>query len=287
MTHPAPPDVSAFVERLVTARWMTPDPSLECLDGEALAWLDARADEHLAALLPVLPEGAPDSLRVETARSVEEAAAALDAAWSTGADSWHARALAAALATLGPDLDAQTRAQLHHAVVMSLYTSAPWLRDELQYFANRDDDRPTPEVVAGHDLRWRARWGDTTPSPWAPLLAIWERGAWPTALPDGALLVFVPRRSVEATALGAPLPTSPPPENTRWGRQARPAPWTTRLPTLSQAGLDPILHLDAVLLPDAPIMMAGAVMPITPLPPLEVPPPDEPWYRRMWRRVTG
>jgi hypothetical protein len=45
---------------------------------------------------------------------------------------------------------------------------------------------------SGAHVRWRVAFDDAT-SPWEPLLQIWERGAWPVALPD-AMLVYVPVR---------------------------------------------------------------------------------------------
>jgi hypothetical protein len=55
------------------------------------------------------------------------------------------------------------------------------------------ETHPAQLACASH-LRWLYAFGEEPArrSPWAPLVALFERGAWPVALGDGSLLVYVP-----------------------------------------------------------------------------------------------
>lgn len=293
-------DVLALLARVESARWLCPDPLLEALDGDALAWLEERADEHLSALLPENPDPPPSALRVVTARDVVEVAARLDAAWTPVVDRattplWQLHALEAAMASLemrAGDVAhaaalAAARAALDASLRRSWQNAPAWTRAEISTFTHSDGYATAPELVAWHDLRWRVIHGASRRSPWSPLLALWERGAWPMLLPDDALLVYVPRRREEMSGLGACVPATPPAPGRLWQRRPRPAPWSARVSSLRVAGLPPMVRVDVVDLPldDGRFVTAGVAMPVGTLPP--PPPPAEPWYKRLLRRVTG
>lgn len=305
VTSALPSLVHELLARVEASRWLCPDASMEALDGEALAWLEERADEHLNALMPENPDAPPGALRVVTARDVDEVAALLDAAWAPVFDRastplWQLHALEAAMASLdmragdvahAASLDA-ARTALSTSVQRAWQNAPPWTRDEISTFTNSHGSATAPEVVAWHDLRWRVIHGAARPSPWAPLCAIWERGAWPMLLPDDALLVYVPQRRAEMTGLGALLPTEPAVPGHAWQRRPRPAPWTTRIGSLRSAGLPPMVRIDVVdaVLDAERLVTPGMVPPVGTLPPLPAPlppPPAEPWYKRLLRRVTG
>lgn len=51
-----------------------------------------------------------------------------------------------------------------------------------------------PWVIHGcAELLWECGQSEDVPSPWAPWLALWGRGVWPTPLGDGALGLWIPR----------------------------------------------------------------------------------------------
>jgi hypothetical protein len=67
---------------------------------------------------------------------------------------------------------------------------------------------PTPWVVqACRELVRDARGDHGAPSPLAPWLALWARGAWPYPLGDGGLIVWVPRLDLGPDGVTAALAT--------------------------------------------------------------------------------
>jgi hypothetical protein len=67
---------------------------------------------------------------------------------------------------------------------------------------------PTPWVVqACRELVRDARGPHEAPSPLAPWLALWARGAWPYPLADGGLIVWVPRLDLGSDGVTAALAT--------------------------------------------------------------------------------
>jgi hypothetical protein len=47
------------------------------------------------------------------------------------------------------------------------------------------------QVVMSRHAEWALAFGGT-PSPWAPLVALWRLGVWPLFMPGGSVLVYVP-----------------------------------------------------------------------------------------------
>jgi hypothetical protein len=153
-----------------------------------------------------------------------------------------------------------------------------------------------PRVVALWHARWLAAFGDdpAKPSPWAPLWALWERGAWPLMLPERDLLVYVPvlrgRDLVPEPAAATPGPV-------RERRRCAGFP-VEHLPSLEALGYGPAPGLDPAPLPEPTwrptaemLRTAGAAVVVTPIPPEPFEGPaeaaSEPWYKRVWPKRGG
>ncbi|MFO0603414.1 MAG: hypothetical protein U0324_09585 [Polyangiales bacterium] len=248
MTEPRPgdPDRRAYHAeraRLAACRWLEPDASFEAMGDDARGWLDDRVEELRAALLPYVDT--PEALDGLTAR-VERSAGAAVEAWAA---SWARGDVApSALATALARAEAEVRAALHGRDPAPTWTyfgfgaasrthGAVWRamldrhrRAEGGPGRILDETHPAQLACASH-LRWLFAFGEVPSrrSPWAPLVALFERGAWPVALGDGSLLVYVP---VLREGTVVPSPESPevlllPP------RRPRPAPPTSVAPTLA------------------------------------------------------
>lgn len=229
--------------RLAACRWLEPDASFEAMGGDARRWLEDRVEELRAALLPYVDD--PDALDALTARVERSAEAAVEAWASSWADPETAPpALAGALTRA----EAEVRTSLNGRNPAPQWTyfelgassrkkGAAWrvLLDRHRRAEGGDaraliETHPAQLACASH-LRWLYAFGEVPSrrSPWAPLVALFERGAWPVALGDGSLLVYVP---VLREGGVVPSPESPevlllPP------RRPRPAPTTAVAPTLA------------------------------------------------------
>jgi len=230
-------------ERLAGCRWLEPDASFEAMGDDARRWLEDRVEELRAALLPYVD--APDALDGLTAR-VERSADAAVQAWTS---SWARDDVApSALATALTRAEAEVRTSLNGRNPAPIWTyfelgassrkkGAAWRvmldrhrRAEGKATLLLDERHPAQLACASH-LRWLFAFGEVPSrrSPWAPLVALFERGAWPVALGDGSLLVYVP---VLREGGVVPSPESPevlllPP------RRPRPAPSAAVAPTLA------------------------------------------------------
>jgi hypothetical protein len=191
--------IEAELERFKEFRWLLPDTEEESL----ASWLEERFDEHLATLLPVTPKGENlPSPKVIVCRSVYEVFALIREHSNAcvnkkGPGSTWLRALQATQrylkTTTTLEDSEQTRFQWSAACDAAARSSAPSVslpeahRKMLsQWFLFY------PPVSA---LRCHASWIftlGTTETPWSPILKIWERGGWPIASPDGALIIFLP-----------------------------------------------------------------------------------------------
>lgn len=191
---------------LDTVRWFAPDPAMEALDTDAVAWLHARLDEHTAALRPILDEHEHLSEpQMFFTRSMDEAYGLWESRWMAyDADGrrlkmpFYHRALqkAADMASeinarrydlfdgmsVAHDFDLALRSSLERSPVWRLLRGKLW-----------SDDVPALSTAVLH-LDWSIAFdGDAAyPSPWAPLLRLWERGTWPLSLPEGDVLVYIP-----------------------------------------------------------------------------------------------
>lgn len=190
--------VEAFLEAVGAVRLLEPDAELDALTAEATAWLEARACEHHAALLPFLPSGqAPSESRVTTTRSMREAGRRWEGAWArferTSAPPGFlgvAGALQSVLGALPGALYGRLWTSALEALTSSLAPDGAWVR----CLGASPQGLQAPLAVAACHARWLAAFGEDSPgpSPWAPLWALWERGAWPMVLPEGAFLVYIP-----------------------------------------------------------------------------------------------
>lgn len=197
--------IKVHIAHLRTCRWLAPDSALEALTPEAMEWLRERADELLGALMPWLPEGSELTvIPVETERSMPAACERWTAAWSavpTKSLQPAAHALDAARThvltferALGWARREKLEQKVSKAVQEASAASPHWvaLIEAAGGVFEYASPHPT-EAIASLHAHWLTRGSDPAhPSPWAPLLAIFERGAWPVLLPDNTLLVYVP-----------------------------------------------------------------------------------------------
>lgn len=299
MSEPLPidPRVDAFIERVSATAWLRPDAALDALDPAAVEWSRDRVEEHLAALAPFTDRPLPEPV-VEVARDVVDAEDRWAAAWEALSEPTpYTAALDAAFFATAVD---RTRADVPEPLRAALYAEQEELATRLVTVVNRTNlalgvpdwslpPRPAMVYTATLALSWLRLRGDA-PSPWAPLLALWERGAWPLPLPDATMLLFV---RVGGARAPARVPTA---------RRPYPAMNSSAIPPLPLLGLNGLPHYwtrlpDEPLAPvgpppQPPIALAGAVAPVMPFPPPEPilmgnPPPvrdERPWYKRLFGR---
>lgn len=239
-------------ERLAACRWLEPDASFESMGAAAQQWIDDRVDELRAALLPHADP--PGALATLSARVERSSAAALEA-WARSWETSEATPLAIE-AALG-------RAFVLTEQAFAAWREVPWevsvpltrvppaersvwqgmMERHRLALAARGEQRPinplhpAQRACTSH-LRWLLAFGRDAarPSPWAPLVALFERGAWPVALGDGSLLVYVP---VLRDGAVVPSPESPeealfPPRTPHPASARNPIP---RLNAIFQAGI--------------------------------------------------
>ncbi len=293
-TLPHDPRVDAFIERVCAARWLQPDAALDALDPAAVEWARDRVEEHLAALAPFTERSLPDPL-VVVERDVIAAEDRWAAAWeSLSAPTAYTVALAEAFSQSAVDY---SRDDIAEPLRLALFEEQEAFAVSLQRTVERtnlalDDPAwsipPRPAMVntATLALTWLRLYADQ-PSPWSPLLALWERGAWPLPDPTGRMTLFV---RVGGTSAPTRLPTA---------RRPAPALRSSAIPPLALLGLNGLPHTwtrltDVPTAPSGPpsrppIMLAGAIAPVMPMPPIEPlimgnPPPPRPWYKRLFGR---
>ncbi len=194
----------ALLQELSEARWLAPDIALASRDSGAIGWLEERLDEHLGAL-GRYDGAALDglTLRLWVTSDAREA----HARWR---DAWKAPKPPA---TSPSGLDAETRwnaalvaAQrwLWENQDLAVRVNASERREALQRATSvglrRRGGLPVDELTA--ELLGPSWWlllravcldvKNPPPCPWRPLMEIWFRGAWPFALREGVLAVYVP-----------------------------------------------------------------------------------------------
>ncbi|MBI5516944.1 MAG: hypothetical protein HY909_24390 [Deltaproteobacteria bacterium] len=226
-------------------RWLLPDAALEALEPSARAWLEAMAEEHRAAAGAFADQDSPAPIPgpVRVSRSLPAALDAVGDAWAaTRTPDAHLQALYRAWS------EAWRREKLgdHPATLSQARTSGAWgdvhrwsgratQAIALWYVHNRGQSggvapflRLLPYLQGRHGdchlvdmadclpglilAEWEALHGrqlGDRPSPWRPLLALWDGGVWPLLLPDGALLVWVPVRRSDAVVLDPASPWVP------------------------------------------------------------------------------
>ncbi|MFO0607217.1 MAG: Sir2 family NAD-dependent protein deacetylase [Polyangiales bacterium] len=212
--------VEAFLAAIREAPWLSPDASLAVRDEAAMRWLQERLDEHAAALArvdPALLEGA--ALRVWVTDDAAAAHARWAAAWReesasrgaarhrfVGEGPW-TRALVTAERWLDARRNPSTAAWSSRAREAATAAVEAALRERhgAEAFFDRLAAAPRALVGAAVERLVCAR-GDDPPCPWRPLVEVWLLGAWPFAVGDGELGVYVPvvAGGVIVASTGAP-----------------------------------------------------------------------------------
>lgn len=218
----------AQVARLNALSWLAPDAAMDTQSTEAQQWIRDQVDQHLAALAEFQTEaGALHSPSVEIFRAIPALAArALSSRAVTGLDNKsaepteaqapmpptpgsclpaltaHARAWRDALSNAFAQSyngTAYTHSAAAIAMVPHVYYNlpkehvlrSPWL--EPLWSSPVTMNHPGYPAITAH-LRWVARFGMERPSPWDPIIAMFERGLWPAVSNDGAVLIWIPLR---------------------------------------------------------------------------------------------
>ena len=185
-----------------------------------MRWLQERLDEHAAALArvdPALLEGA--ALRVWVTDDAAVAHARWAAAWReesasrgaarhrfVGEGPW-TRALVTAERWLDARRNPSTAAWSSRAREAATAAVEAALRERHGAEAFFDRLAAAPRALAGAAVeRLVCARGDDPPCPWRPLVEVWLLGAWPFAVGDGELGVYVPvvAGGVIVSSTGAP-----------------------------------------------------------------------------------
>jgi hypothetical protein len=182
--------------------WLIPDDELDTLSSDSRRWMEERFDDHLGALAPFATGGLPRvSLRVT--RSLYEAMALVSLAQrqapSPSVIYWRT-ACAAVKQKL--EVQWQSATEEQHSKMSKKFKEA-----ERQIDGIRDLPRAallsrwhTHEVAASVTRLFRGYLTSAlapqplSRCPWAPLMEIWKRGAWPVGVLNDGLLVYVPVR---------------------------------------------------------------------------------------------
>jgi hypothetical protein len=225
--------VDALLERARALRWLRPDSAMARWDAEAQAFVEDRMDEHRHALAHYAEDpSAPPEPELLLERSLYDARFASgyfgddwrtwgepQPAFSPDATRW-IRALDRARATVL----SEARARLGSAACATIVEAALTALRTRRKDADRGDNAlvqrlrgiiyqgrtpdtalaPGGELLLYESLRV-ALADDALPSPWAPVLSLWERGAAALASLDGALLLYVPVLS-GSTLVAEPTP---------------------------------------------------------------------------------
>jgi hypothetical protein len=209
-----------YLARIATIRWLQPDAEMDAFEATAQRWVADRVEEHAVALSHANP-AEPVTLGWRVVRMIDKArvrsghvnyaaegpvAFKLPAlAWLALLDDARRSAFERARQVLGPE----RRVEVADAVWGVLRGPAARLREEAFAEQQRSDHwgyggrvrgpedyvvgAPGGEALVTHAL-WTLSRDDDAPSPWEPLLALWERGVCTLAGLNGSLLVYVPLR---------------------------------------------------------------------------------------------
>lgn len=221
-----------FYEELDRATWIEPDAELDAMGSEAKRFIEERADEHFAALAPWRDPKEPAlATRLWITRDPAELARRWDSEWHAERriepESLRARIQPARMPPVLPlpterawsaalarsDGDLAKRAGSPERVAAVCDDVAKELRARLPRVGARSATwsaspfarlRPIAGPFAAlyccaRDLAVPFRDPEAR-SPRLPLVALWNRGAWPFALPNATLGVFVPRGASPSAA---------------------------------------------------------------------------------------
>ncbi|MCC7542884.1 MAG: hypothetical protein IT379_42100 [Deltaproteobacteria bacterium] len=192
--------IAREIERIRRIRWLDPDLELHELEPAAMDWLDLTAKEHARLVARHLPSTSRLCPRVVVTRGMEETCERFDEACLFETTVETLERLVEQRGATGA-----LRTEVESAVRESQQRSQPWARTLEPLWTTA---RPGLATALAH-VGWVAREG-TTDSPWSALMSCWERGAYPLALPEGGLLVYVPVVAQRALVADPRNPAAPP-----------------------------------------------------------------------------
>lgn len=309
----------AFGARIRAMRWLKPDASTETLSAEAREQMIDRVSEHFAALCALGEREAPTERPVvHFTRSMTEANTRWESSWSEALAPealWHVTLLESVRREVVPQAGDPTGAlgRATQVVTKALRASTPPLPVVLpgtQVTHRTLELLPALATLTAHAAYIAARPepADGSRSPWYALVELWDLGVWPMILPGGEFLIYVPVQDAQGIVpdtdkpsvrelprrvpVGATEARSIPPLH-RLG--VGPGPCIFPLPPVFETGppvgepLGPAMPMDFASMPTG-----GAPMPVAPMPPdipwmrsPPKPPVDEPWYKRLARKIKG
>lgn len=211
--------VQALCDRLGAVRWLRPDAEMDTLAEASLRWIDERVDEHKSAISTWLQGPAP-SLAVTLTRSLREARVLSGHArsqsefkdfsveamrWVSALEAQSRHATVDAARALGSVAVAEMQTQMWaHLRALSGAVDLP-TKNEVGLVTEIAVGVPGGEAMVAHAMVLLNP--SAKPSPWAPLLAMWERGLCPLPALDGGMVVYVPVRRGDRLVLD-PTPGS-------------------------------------------------------------------------------
>jgi serine/threonine protein kinase len=190
--------VEQELERLRELRWLSPDAEMSALAPEAIDWIEMRIDEHLSLLSPYAGAHELPTRSPKLSRSYREITAELQDAESRTLPEevfsyikaqYAARQRAENICSLS--LEATNAAEKASSAGFANFLYRPpqtEKKHELNEILTHQGGR---RIVDSH-LRHIAIYGDALPSPWEPILQLWERGLWPLEMLSEGFLVYVP-----------------------------------------------------------------------------------------------
>lgn len=225
--------IEALAERARNLRWLSPDSAAARLDDEAQQFIRDRVDEHHAALAHFAGAAVEPPLVIERSLYAARHACgyfgddmirfggALPAPakravdWVNRLDFVRTRVIRTARATLGSERCASVIERVRRSLqahVDDTRRADQSLLERMRNFIFSGRVPFTSLATAGElfDLEALsvALGAASPPSPWRPLLNLWERGLAPLATLDGELLVYVPVY-VDGALVGDPTPDAP------------------------------------------------------------------------------
>ncbi len=185
--------IDALLCRVETAGFLAPDASLVLGRADALAEIDALAEALADAVSSAGLRGVPTPTRpVSIERSLEVAARRWLEAWRDASDTIALDELWALVTEDRAAFAEVLPRQRRLALQSRLEDASDAMRLRSHALAHRWIDGLSPYIVlAARQLEWLAA-GRAEPSPFVAALELFERGAWPMLMPDGAILVWAP-----------------------------------------------------------------------------------------------
>lgn len=185
--------IEALFRRFERARFLAPDASLVLGRAEAIAEVEALGDALAEALSSAVLRGVPSPSRpVSIVRSLDDAAQQWLDRWNNATNA----VTADELWTLALEHRAAFAEVLPRAHRLAIQQRLEDAHDALclrsPSLAHRWFDGLAPyTMLVARQLEWLAA-GRAEASPFTAAMELFERGAWPMLLPDGAVLVWAP-----------------------------------------------------------------------------------------------